>query len=70
MHRKSYITRNQDGIGDITIAGPPFRMNGLHSDAWQSKPAPSFSQHTNEILEEYGYSKQETIALFRAGVTT
>ena len=45
-------------------------MNGLHSDAWQSKPAPSFSQHTNEILEEHGYSKQETIALFRAGVTT
>tara|TARA_B100001142_G_scaffold329933_1_gene395184 strand:+ start:842 stop:2041 length:1200 start_codon:yes stop_codon:yes gene_type:complete len=70
VYRKSYITRKQDSIGDITIAGPPFRMNGLHSDAWQSKPAPSFSQHTNEILEEHGYSKQETIALFRAGVTT
>ena len=70
VYRKSYITRNQDGIGDITIAGPPFRMNGLHSDAWESKPAPNVSEHTTEILQEHGYGTQEIIALFRAGVTT
>ncbi|MDG1990619.1 MAG: CoA transferase [Dehalococcoidia bacterium] len=70
VFRQSYIVREQPGLGDITLAGPPFRMGGLHSDSWVSTAAPNFGQHTNEILKQYKYSNDEIIALFRAGVTT
>ena len=47
------------------LAGPPFRLG----DAWQAQPAPRLGEHTSEVLGELGYSADEQIALFRAGVT-
>ncbi|MFB0900635.1 MAG: CoA transferase [Dehalococcoidia bacterium] len=70
VFRNSYITQEKKGVGDITLAGPPFRMNGLNSESWVSRSSPNFGEHTNEILKNLKYSDQEIIALFRAGVTS
>ena len=51
--------------GTITLAGPPFRLD----DAFVPRPAPNLGEHTSEVLSEAGYSMDEQIALFRAGVT-
>ena len=71
--RRSYVTLEQPGPGEqpieTTIPGAPYRMNGLRSDAWQPRPAPRLGEHTGAILDELGYSADEQIALFRAGVT-
>ncbi len=71
--RRSYVTLAQPGPGGepvgVTIPGAPYRMNGLQSEAWQARPAPRLGEHTGELLDELGYSRDEQIALFRAGVT-
>ena len=72
--RSSYVTLAQPGPGDepieTVIPGAPYRMDGLASDAWQPRPAPRLGEHTGELLDERGYTRDEQIALFRAGVTS
>jgi CoA:oxalate CoA-transferase len=63
--RGSFVKVDQPDVGAITLAGPPFRLG----DAWQAQPAPRLGEHTSEVLGELGYSADEQIALFRAGVT-
>ncbi len=63
--RGSYVQIDQPGLGAHTIAGPPFRL----ADAWIADAAPAFGQHTAEVLTELGYTTDEQLALFRAGVT-
>ena len=63
--RGSFVEVEQPEGGTSTIAGPPFRL----PDAWEARPAPRFAEHTTELLDELGYSRDEQIALFRAGVT-
>lgn len=63
--RGSYVEVSQPGLGPHTIAGPPFRLEG----AWEAGPAPALGEHTHEVLSELGYSTDEELALFRAGVT-
>ncbi len=67
--RDSYVEVEQPGVGAVTLAGAPFRMDGVGSDAWQARPAPTLGEHGPEILTELGYTPDEQIALFRAGVT-
>ncbi|MCC6236125.1 MAG: CoA transferase [Dehalococcoidia bacterium] len=64
VSRQSYVSVEQPGLGTHTIAGPPFRLDG----AWAAEPAPSLGEHTFEVLTELGYTADEQIALFRAGV--
>jgi len=63
--RGSYVQVEQPGFGTHTIAGAPFRLE----DGWEAGPAPDLGQHTHEVLAEIGYTADEEIALFRAGVT-
>ncbi len=67
--RHSYVEVEQPGVGAVTIAGAPFRIDGIDGDAWQARPAPTLGEHGPEILTELGYTSDEQIALFRAGVT-
>jgi len=62
--RGSFERQQQPGIGEVTLAGPPFRFAG----AFALSPAPRHGEHTVELLDEAGYSRDEQIALFRAGV--
>ncbi|MDA0269543.1 MAG: CoA transferase [Chloroflexi bacterium] len=62
--RGSFVRVQQPGVGEHTLAGAPFRLEG----AWSLAPAPALGEHTFEVLSELGYSADEQIALFRAGV--
>jgi crotonobetainyl-CoA:carnitine CoA-transferase CaiB-like acyl-CoA transferase len=61
--RGSFVTQEQPGVGEVTLAGPPFRLDG----AFALRAAPRLGEHTVELLDEAGYTRDEQIALFRAG---
>ena len=63
--RGSFVSVEGTAAGTITLAGPPFRLD----HGFVARPAPTFGEHTAEVLREAGYSVDEQIALFRAGVT-
>jgi crotonobetainyl-CoA:carnitine CoA-transferase CaiB-like acyl-CoA transferase len=67
--RDSYVSVDVAGGGTITLPGAPFRIADAATPAWQARPAPRLGEHTGEVLDELGYSRDEQIALFRAGVT-
>ncbi len=69
--RGSFVDVEQHaGVGTQTLHGPPFRLRDeTDRPTWRLRPAPTFGQHTAELLSEAGYSADEQIALFRAGVT-
>lgn len=63
--RGSFVEVAQREAGTTTIAGPPFRL----ADAWAAEAAPRVGADTTAVLDAAGYSLDEQIALFRAGVT-
>jgi crotonobetainyl-CoA:carnitine CoA-transferase CaiB-like acyl-CoA transferase len=67
--RRSFVTVEQPEVGEMLLAGAPFRLGGVEGDAWRALPAPRLGEHNAELLDELGYSADEQIALFRAGVT-
>jgi crotonobetainyl-CoA:carnitine CoA-transferase CaiB-like acyl-CoA transferase len=67
--RGSFVTVDQPDLGKITLPGPPFRVREEGNDAWCARPAPRLGEHTSEVLDAAGYTRDEQIALFRAGVT-
>ena len=67
--RGSYVDVDQPGVGKMTLAGPPFRLGSMESEAWSTGPAPRLGEHGWQILHSLGYSDDEQQALFRAGVT-
>lgn len=67
--RRSFVAVEQPVVGEMLLAGAPFRLGGIESDAWRALPAPRLGEHNAELLDELGYSRDEQIALFRAAVT-
>ena len=67
--RRSFVTVAQPVVGEMLLAGAPFRLGGVEGDAWRALPAPRLGEHNAELLDELGYSRDEQIAHFRAGVT-
>ncbi|MDA0364511.1 MAG: CoA transferase [Chloroflexi bacterium] len=63
--RSSFVTAPLADGGTTTLAGPPFRL----PDAWEIRAAPRLGEHNTELLDTLGYSRDEQIALYRAGVT-
>ena len=63
--RGAFVAVEQPLVGPVTIHGAPFQME----EAWAARPSPRFGEHGTEILDALGYSRDEQIALFRAGVT-
>jgi CoA:oxalate CoA-transferase len=62
--RGSFVEVEQPGVGSMKLAGPPFRLD----DAWVAKPAPALGEHTVDLLDAAGYTRDEQAALFRAAV--
>lgn len=65
LARGSFVEVAQPDGGTRPLAGPPFRLDG----AWAAEPAPRLGEHTAELLDGLGYTRDEQMALFRAGVT-
>ncbi|MBM3692720.1 MAG: CoA transferase [Actinobacteria bacterium] len=53
-------------LGSIEVPGQPYRAPGV--DRWVTRPAPTFGQHTREILGELGITSDAIDDLFRRGV--
>lgn len=71
LARGSFPTVEQPGVGRVRVAGAPFRLGGVGSEAdrgWRARPAPCLGEHTEELLTELGYTTAERQALARAGV--
>jgi len=50
----------------VTYPGPPYEFGNLK---WRlGTPAPTFGQHTAEIMEELGYTKDEIDTLSKEEV--
>ena len=60
-------TLHHDALqGEVVYPGAPYEFGNL---AWRlANPAPTFGQHTSEILEECGYTKNEINAFAKEGV--
>ena len=53
-------------VGPVKQMGLPFKLSRTPGKIWG--PAPAHGQHTDEVLAELGYSKQETAGLRERGV--
>jgi crotonobetainyl-CoA:carnitine CoA-transferase CaiB-like acyl-CoA transferase len=65
--RGAFVKIEQPGVGPMTIAGPPFRIDDAWGETWIARPAPALGEHTVELLDAAGYTRDEQAALFRAG---
>jgi len=52
--------------GDLTLVGSGFRLE--HGGGAITRPPPKLGEHTQQVLEEAGYSENEIAAMREAGV--
>ncbi len=55
-------------VGKILQTNLPYRMNGIDTPLQSATPPPALGQHTGEILEKIGLSKEEIKDLAKRGV--
>ncbi|BBO86006.1 CoA transferase [Desulfosarcina ovata subsp. sediminis] len=65
--RDFWKTLQHDNLGgEVVYPGAPYEFGELE---WRlGKPAPTFGQHTAEIMREIGYSESEISALAKGGI--
>ncbi|MSQ22689.1 MAG: hypothetical protein EXR53_05210 [Dehalococcoidia bacterium] len=62
------IQFEQPGIGMVKAVNAPFRMSEHLEDERVHRPAPGLGQHTQEVLQELGYSLEAISALKQSGI--
>ena len=63
--RRFFEKLAQPGVGDLPLAGGPFKMSGT---PLRYGAAPALGQHTQEVLAEAGYDSDEAVILRERGV--
>lgn len=56
-HRNTFTTVNAEGVGEIKVFNMPAKFS--KTPATVDTPPPTLSQHTEEILTEIGYTKEQ-----------
>ena len=60
-HRQMIRTVKHSTLGEIQLLGQPMKFSAM--DPHPCTAAPTYGEHTDEILREYGYSDDEVTAL-------
>jgi crotonobetainyl-CoA:carnitine CoA-transferase CaiB-like acyl-CoA transferase len=63
--RRFFEPVDQPGIGELPLAGGPFKMQGT---PLRYGPAPALGEHTAELLAEAGYEPGDAVILRERGV--
>ncbi len=61
------IEFEQPGVGWVKALNAPFKMSAHLNDQRVRRPVPAQGQHTQEVLQELGYSLEKIEALKKAG---
>ncbi len=64
------IQFDQPGMGWVQAVNAPFKLSEHLDDRRVRRPVPTLGQHTEEVLQELGYSKEKIEALKKEKVVT
>lgn len=64
--RQTFETVSHPVLGSIEIPGMPYREPGI--EAWTKRPAPTFGEHTIEVLVEAGFDQEAISALIQSEI--
>ena len=65
QERRFFEKLTQPGVGDLPLAGGPFKMSGT---PLRYGAAPALGQHTQDVLMDLGYEKDDAVVLRERGI--
>jgi len=65
-HRQTLKTINTPGVGDIPLFNLTAKFNKTTAEV--ETPPPSLGQHTEQLLEEFGYTKDDMMSFKEKGI--